>query len=158
MPSLLFICTANQFRSPIAAACLLKNIKNPPTKGHWIVESAGTWTKNGRRAPEITLKVASQLGLDGLDHHLSRQVDQKLLNGFDLIIVMEISQKEAICSEFPSVCGRLYTLSEIVDGIVYDISDPAYSGISSNDVGRELYMLIAKGNEKILQLAENLCK
>jgi protein-tyrosine phosphatase len=158
MPSILFVCTANQFRSPIATACLLKNIEKDHIEGEWIVQSAGTWTSDGHRAPEIALKVASQLGLDGLDNHRSRQINQKLLKDFDLIIVMEIGQKEAICSEFPFVCGRVYTLSEIVDGIAYDISDPAYFGISSSRVGHELFMLITKGKEKILQLAETLCK
>jgi protein-tyrosine phosphatase len=158
MPSVLFVCTANQFRSPIAAACLLKNIEQENKRRNWIVESAGTWTRDGLHAPAITLQIASQLGLDGLDHHLSRQIDQKLLNDFDLIIVMEIGQMEAICSEFPSVCGRLHMLSEIVDGIAYDIPDPANVDVNPNDVGHELNMLIMRGKDKILQLAETLGK
>jgi protein-tyrosine-phosphatase len=158
MPSILFVCTANQFRSPIAAACLLKNIDQENTDRKWIIESAGTWARAGLPVPDIALQIADQLGLDRLDSHLTRQIDQKLLNKFDLIIVMEIGHKEAICSEFPSVCGRLYLLSEIVDGFAYDIPDPAKSDISTNDIGRELYMLITKGKGKILRLAETLYK
>jgi protein-tyrosine-phosphatase len=158
MPSILFVCTANQFRSPIATACLLKHIRNPYTQGGWLAESAGTWARDGQPAPSITLRVARQLGLDGLDRHVSRQIDQGLLDRFDLIIVMEGGQKEAIGCEFPSVGGRLYMLSEIVDGIVYDIPDPAHLGNHADDVGHELYMLIIKGKEKILRVAENLSK
>ena len=125
MPSILFVCTANQFRSPIAAACLLKNIKQGGTEKDWIVESAGTWTKDGLGVPGATLQIAEQLGLDRLNRHHSRQINQKLLDDFDLIIVMEIGHKEAIRSEFPLVYGRVYMLSEIVDGYLYDIPDPA---------------------------------
>jgi len=156
LPSILFVCTANQFRSPIAAACLLKNIENENTGRKWIIESAGTWARAGLPAPAIALQVADQLGLDGLDRHLTRQIDQKLLTEFDLIIVMEIGHKEAICSEFPSVGGRVYLLPEIVDGISYDIPDPSDPGIDPGEIGRELDMLIAKGKDKILQLAERL--
>lgn len=158
MPSILFVCSANQFRSPIAAACLLKNIEQENADRKWIVESAGTWTRAGLPAPHITLQIANQLGLDGLDRHLTRQVDQKLLNEFDLIIVMEMGHKEAIYSEIPSVGGRLYLLSEIVEDISYDIPDPSDSSIDPNDIGREICMLITRGKGKILELAESIGK
>ena len=158
MPSVLFVCRANQFRSPIAAACLLKNIEPENTDSKWIVESAGTWTKAGLPAPDITLKIANQLGLNGLDRHLTRQIDRKLLNEFDLIIVMELGHKEALYSEFPAVGGRLHLLSELADGFAYDIPDPADSGINPNEIGREIFMLTVRGKEKILRLAETFCK
>lgn len=158
MPSILFVCTANQFRSPIAAACLLKNIEREGTRKDWIVESAGTWTKDGLGVPAVTLQISEQLGLSRLDRHRSRQINQKLLDDFDLIIVMEIGHKEAIRSEFPSVYGRVHMLSEIVDEVLYDIPDPANSNVNTRDIGHELYALITKGRGKILHLAETLSK
>ncbi len=158
MPTILFVCTANQFRSPLAAACLLKNIEQQKTESNWIVASAGTWAAAGLPAPDFTLRVAKQLELTGLDKHLTRQIDRELLNEFDLIIVMEVGHKEALCTEFPSVCNRLHLLSEIVDGFAYDIPDPATSDINPQDIGRELNMLITKGKEKILRLAATLHK
>ncbi len=158
MPSILFICTANQFRSPLAAACLLKTIEQQRTENNWIIESAGTWAATGLPAPDFTLQVAVQLELEGLDKHLTRQIDQSLLHEFDLIIVMGIGHKEAICTEFPSVCNQVHLLSEIVDGLAYDIPDPATSDINPQDIGRELNMLITKGKEKILSLAVKLHK
>ena len=158
MPSILFICTANQFRSPIAAACLRKHIEQQNTDAKWIIESAGTWTRDGMPAPKIALQVASQLGVERLDRHLTRQIDQHLLNRFDLIVVMETGHKEALCTEFPTVCTRLYLLAAIVDGLSYDIPDPADAGINPNEIGRDLDLLITKGKGKILQLAESLSK
>jgi protein-tyrosine phosphatase len=158
MPSVLFVCTANQFRSPIAAACLLKQIEGETLDQKWRVESAGTWAENGLSAPGIALQVAASLGLDGLESHLTRQVEGDLLDQFDLVIVMEMGHKEAIRIEFPSASQRLYLLSEIVDGIPYDIPDPAHSGVDPVDVGYEIYKMIAQGKDKILQLAESLCR
>jgi len=157
MPAILFVCTANQFRSPIAAASLLKNIEQENTGRKWIVESAGTWARTGLPAAEIALQIANRLGLQGLERHLSRQIDGELLHGFDLIIVMETGHKEAIGSEFPSVSSRLYLLSEIVDDISYDIPDPVHAGVDPQQVGPEIHRLISRGKEKILQLAESLC-
>lgn len=65
---------------------------------------------------------------------------------------------EAICSEFPAVRGRLHLFSELADGFAYDIPDPADSGINPNEVGREIFMLTSRGKEKILRMAETLCK
>jgi protein-tyrosine-phosphatase len=158
MPSVLFVCTANRFRSPIAAACFRQNLEKERPAEKWIVASAGTWTSDDIPAPKIAMQVARQLGLDGLNDHRTRQIDQKLLDQFDLIVTMEAGHKEAISTEFPSVCGRLYLLSEIVDGILYDIPDPAEVGVIPNQIGRELHMLIDRGTGKIRQLATSLSK
>src|SRR5512145_1322078 len=96
MPSILFICTANQFRSPLAAACLLNTIQATQPAGIWVVESAGTWTTGGMPAPELSKKIAGELGLPGLENHRTRQVDLELLSRFDLSIVMEAGHKEAL--------------------------------------------------------------
>ena len=158
MPSILFVCTANQFRSPIAAACLLHSIAGEGTVEKWIVGSAGTWAESGLPAPGFALKAASQLRLAGLDRHRTRSISQKILDDADLIVAMESGHKEAISIEFPAVRDRLYLLSEIADGIAYDIPDPANPRIDPNDVGQEIQFLITKGKTKILQMAESFSK
>jgi protein-tyrosine phosphatase len=156
MPSILFVCTANQFRSPLAAACFLKQAvpENHPKK--WRVESAGTWGKSGLGASAIALDVAASLGLDGLDLHRTRQIGPGLLARFDLVLVMEQGHKEAICAEFPSICRHVYLLSEVVDGFPYDIPDPGRPGVNPAEVGSLLSDLISRGKSKIQELAESL--
>ncbi len=158
MPSILFICTANQFRSPLAAACLLKTIQSAPIPGVWLVESAGTWTKDGIPAPELARGLARQLSLTDLENHRSRQVNLELLSRFDLSIVMEAGQKEALCIEFPSAKKRVMMLSEIVEGVQYDIPDPAAPGVDPNEVAAEIKVLIEEGAEKIIRLAKSLAE
>ena len=156
MPSVLFVCTANQFRSPIAAAFLFNFIHQVNTLEKWRLESAGTWTKPGLPASPLALQIGHRLSLGGLEGHITRQVNQKLLDQFDLILVMETGHLEAIASEFPNVFGRMMLLSEIVDGAPYSILDPADQGSDPDEVASELQMLIQKGGRKILKLAKTL--
>ena len=156
MPSILFVCTANQFRSPLAAACLQKIVEQEPYAKQWTIESAGTWTPARVPAPKLTLQIAKYFELSGVDKHLSRQIDRNLLNQFDLILVMEEGHKEAITSEFPSVRGRVFLLSEIVDDIPYDIPDPATTVADPRTVALEIRDLITRGKEKILARADAL--
>ena len=158
MPSILFVCTANQFRSPLAAACLLQAMAEERATETWIVESAGTWTKDNMPAAKITLRTARQIGVHGLHGHRTRQINQFLLHQYDLILVMGRGHKEAISIEFPFVRGRLYLLSEVVDDAVYDIADPGEGGADPHEIGRELSLLITGGKEKIIQLATSLSR
>jgi protein-tyrosine phosphatase len=156
MPSVLFVCTANQFRSPLAAACFLDCLDQDPAPGTWRVESAGTWTISDLPAAPPAVKAAERLGLSGLDAHRTRLVDQALLEQFDLILVMEIGHLEAITIEFPSVCGRLNLLSQVVDGLTYSILDPADYRKGPQELASELQALIERGMNKILDLARSL--
>jgi len=156
MPSILFICKANQFRSPLAAAFLLKLIGSDHRTDEWSVGSAGTWTEPGLPAASLAIKIANRLDLPGLDGHRTRLVSQELLEGYDLILMMETGQLEAIASEFHAVFGRSMLLSEVVDGIPYDIPDPVDLRNDPDEVASELQMLIEKGGNKILKLAESL--
>jgi protein-tyrosine-phosphatase len=149
----MFVCTANQFRSPIAALCFSTIIRKEMDGDEWIVGSAGTWTEAGLPAPPIAIRVARTLGVGELEGHKTRQIDQDLLDQYDLIIVMEVHHKEAILSEFPAVAGRLYMLSELATSIAYDVPDPALPGIDPEDSGRELINLIRRGKKKIIELA-----
>lgn len=47
MPSVLFACTANRFRSPIAAARFSHCLQNEVDVQDWRVGSAGTWAEPG---------------------------------------------------------------------------------------------------------------
>lgn len=158
MPSILFVCTANQFRSPLAAACLLRAMGDEHAAEPWIVESAVTWARESMPAAWIAVEAARKLGVDGLRVHRTRQISSEMLNRFDLVIVMERRHKEAIASEYPSIRGRLFLLSELVDSATYDTPDPGRRGSDPNDIGRELALLITKGKNKILHLAASLSR
>jgi protein-tyrosine phosphatase len=154
MPSVLFVCRANQFRSPLASAFLLRQIGSDHRSKDWSVGSAGTWTKPGLPAASVAIRIADRLDLPGLNDHRTRQVNLELLEDYDLILTMERGQLEALASEFPALLGRLMLLSEVADGLPYDIPDPVDLITDPEEVASELKMLIEKGGDKIFHLAE----
>ena len=149
MPSLLFVCTANQFRSPIAAACFSRKMTELGWKREWIVSSAGVWTTNGKPALPEAEEVARKLGFS-LEGHLSTAVTPALVSVNDLIMVMEKGQKEALQNEFSVFRSRIFLLSEVAEGTNYDIPDPTSEGLERClEVGTQISNLIEKGFYRI---------
>lgn len=157
MPSILFVCTGNLYRSPLAAARFRQKLREGRRSHSWIVESAGTWTEPGLPIPPEVLLVPEVRRMD-LERHITRQVNSDLLAGYDLILVMEKGHKEALRIEFPQVAGRLHLLSELVDGLAYDIQDPLRSGQALCEVAAEMFRLIDRGYQKICESASTLHK
>jgi protein-tyrosine phosphatase len=132
MPSILFVCTANQFRSPIAAACFSQRLSASATSGTWKVTSAGTWAASNLPAHPQALRSAAKLGLD-LSNHLTAEVNYGLLKDNDLIVVMEKQHKEALEIEFPSTIGKIVLLGEIGQIPDGEIPDPAKEQFTNSD-------------------------
>jgi protein-tyrosine phosphatase len=153
MPSILFVCFANRFRSPLAAAFFCQCLEKVADRESWSVGSAGTWAENGLPAASDAIQDASGWGLD-VRPHRSRQVDANILSQNDMILVMEAGQKEALRTEFPKELKKIYLLSEVADGAAYDIPDPFGAvGISHQEVATELFALITRGFSNIYHLA-----
>lgn len=156
MPSVLFVCTGNQFRSPIAAAAFLKRLNDKGNAAGWRVSSAGIWTAAGQPPLPEAIRAATLCGLL-LEGHTTRLVEASILSASDLILVMESGQKEAILIEFPNLLGRVFLLSEVVEGVTYDISNPLASDEnSSEEIAREVRNLVWNGYHKICELARRL--
>ncbi len=152
MPSVLFVCTANQYRSPVAAALFESMLSSERCSGTWIVNSAGTWTTPGLPLSPLAKRLARECGLI-LEGHHTRLVSESLLFHADLILVMEAGHREALLTEFPSIAQRVFLLSEVVDGVEYDIPDPAASYEHAEAILQELCRLIERGFPQILRLA-----
>jgi protein-tyrosine-phosphatase len=155
MPSVLFVCTANRFRSPLAAALFEMTLRTRAIPGAWMVSSAGTWVLNGQPALPSVCEAARAYGLD-LSAHRSTRVSGLLLSRFDLVLVMEAGQKEALRSEFPSLYEQIYLLSGIVEQHPYDIPDTTGSFRDIMEVSTVLDELIRRGIKSICVLATYL--
>jgi len=83
MPNVLFVCMANQFRSPLAAALFEKNLKDENASAGWMVSSAGTWVEQESGAHPAAIHAAKNLGLD-LSGHKSREVSADMIAAADL--------------------------------------------------------------------------
>jgi protein-tyrosine phosphatase len=140
--SVLFVCTANRFRSPIAEAVFRKLLQEKGIEKNWIIGSAGSWTEEGLPPLPSAVWMFEQLGLD-LSHHHSKLINQDLISKHDLILVMEKSQKEALQMEYPKMRKKIFILTELSNGPVYDIPDPIQNHEETCfDVAQELIFLI----------------
>ena len=155
MKSVLFVCTANRYRSPFAEAVFQQLLKNDGKEDEWSVGSAGTWTETGLPVIQRVFQQAQGIGLDLGKHH-SIEVNRKILSEYVLIVVMEVGHKEALCVEFPEMRERIFLLSEIVDNIIYDIPDPAKAMEDADEIINELYALVQRGYASICALVDEM--
>lgn len=105
----LFVCSGNAFRSPVAEA-LLKKFK-PVIDG----DSAGT-----HPAIPVSEDARRYLAREGAEQYLKRApegLDEKELSGYDLIVAMEPIHKDAVLSKCPECEGRI---------VVWNIEDPYF--------------------------------
>lgn len=150
MHSVLFVCTMNVCRSPIAMALLQHRVRKKA--GEWRIESAGTWASEGLPAATKARQVLAERGID-LNSHRSRQVSGEMLQDFRLIITMEAGHKEALSIEFRELAGRVRMLTEIA-GTYGDVADPiGGSLLDFKDAIQEIDRLLEKGFARIEALA-----
>ncbi len=158
MPSILFVCTGNQIRSPLAAAVFKEAINNTQENiEQWQVDSAGTWAKADYPPNAVLSQWALSQGID-LRAHKTKRVSEELLSGADLILVMEAGHKEALRYEFPSVAERVFLLLEI-EGPGYGIPDPqGKEPAVLLQVSKEIVEIITKQADQICEKAEALSR
>lgn len=156
MPSVLFVCTANRFRSPLAAAWFQRRLDQDAGAKGWSVGSAGTWTEPGQPVIPSANWARDHFGVD-LSAHRSRRISAELFTHYDLILVMENNHREALLTEFPETKGQLFLLSEVAAGQAYDVPDPVVkSGDTFQDIAAELRDLVDNGYAGICRLARQL--
>jgi protein-tyrosine phosphatase len=155
----LFVCSANRFRSVIASACFKDLVEKKKPDGNWEVSSAGTWAIEGLPPLSQAISIAAKLGLN-IDQVRSREVDANLLQDADLVIVMSNGQKEALTLDFPQEKDRIFLCSEVCENQAYSIPDPVEDVIDQTpeELGEEICRLVNKGFDEICELAVNLHK
>lgn len=150
MHSVLFVCTANQCRSPMAEGLLRLRVGDDNVD--WRIESAGTWALEGTPATPHAITALKERGYD-LDGHRSRLVNLQLLQPFALILTMERGHKEALRIEFPEIASRVYLLSEMI-GKVFNIDDPVGSPLKEyRATAQEIDQILDQGFTHIERLS-----
>lgn len=124
MPHILFICTANICRSPVAEGILRQRLEADGLDD-FTVSSAGTWAQLRRGAASTSIKLLAEQGID-ISPHRAREVTRELIEEADLILCMESGHAEALRVEFPEAVERIFLLSEMSDSN-HNVEDP-YGG------------------------------
>ncbi|WP_430790183.1 low molecular weight protein arginine phosphatase [Virgibacillus flavescens] len=104
--NILFICTGNTCRSPMAEALLTHKLP------HSNVKSAGIFAGEGQQANQTALDALKEKNIT-LDHR-SKSVTDELLDWADLILTMTTQHKQSLILQHPDFQDKYFTLKEYV--------------------------------------------
>jgi len=153
MPTVLFVCTANMCRSPMAEVLFKDLLEDRGLQAGWRVQSAGVHATDGQPATELTRQVAAERGLDLSAHH-SKPANAARLAGADLVLVMEPAHREFLIEAFPRFADRVHLLTEVAgeDG---PVEDPVGTNLENyRETADRLTALLTKGFRRIHELAQ----
>ena len=120
---ILFVCSGNTCRSPLAEAIARRLVEETGTDGV-DVSSAGTFALEGGCASSGSLEVARENGLD-LESFTTRRLTSKLLERADLVLVMEPGHRSGVLGLSPVADTKTKLLGELAgfqgpDAVVAD--------------------------------------
>jgi protein-tyrosine phosphatase len=122
--NVLFVCKGNVCRSPLAEAYFLEKARKEGLV--MTVRSAGIETTPGKPAHALAQAVARHHGIS-LERHLTTLLFQDLMQRSDLVLVMEVAQKDRVAKLYPREKHKIFVLGQFCTRGALDIDDP-YSG------------------------------
>lgn len=118
MKRIIFVCTGNTCRSPMAELILKNKFKEKGVKGIR-VSSAGLSATENHKISKNSLHALKKYGIKGYAFR-SKQLTKEMIMKADLILTMTKSQKESILSYFPK--SKTLCICDVTGK--GDISDP----------------------------------
>lgn len=115
----LFVCTGNTCRSPMAEALLRAAL---PRVSPWRVISAGLAAHPGNPASDAAVSAIAEVGGD-LRSHRSQPVTSRLVLEASAVVAMTEAHAQQLLARYPSVCDKLFLLRS------FDPDSPSRSNV-----------------------------
>jgi len=141
--NILFVCTGNTCRSPMAAGLMNKEAikRNLDIR----IESAGIFAQEGENASTEAIIAMHEYGVDLTGHH-SQMINEELIEKSDLILTMTPAHKMV----FNNVASdKTFTVGEFA-GLDFDIEDPFGGDVE------DYLKTAAQLEEAVLKIAERI--
>lgn len=134
-PLVMFVCTANICRSPIAEKLFAKMIRE---QGLNLDTDSSGLLEGGHMISLSSMQLLMQNGMLEAQEHVSKQITPQMVAKSWLVITMEERQRDFLRAANPQAAHKILTLNEIT-GFDGDIEDPHGSAL---DFYRDTYALI----------------
>lgn len=149
---IIFVCTGNSCRSPMAKAYLEKRLKELGKEGIEVSCAGTAHFMAGGQATDYAKEVLKEEGVDISDHR-ARVITDADLKGSDLIFVMENRHRLYLIAKYPKAADRIYLLKEFkkIGNLEIskepDIPDPIGKDL---DFYKKVFSIIKESTERIL--------
>ena len=141
-PTILFMCTGNICRSPMAEYLFNDYAK----KMHLPYRSkSGGLLETGSLISVNSMRLLAERGINAQEHY-SRKINPEMMNESWLVLTMEEKQRDYIKQNFPEGAHKVFTLREYV-GDEGDIEDPYGMQI---EYYRETFLIIDENLQKLI--------
>lgn len=123
MKTILFLCTGNVCRSPMAEGLFRHAVKG---RGEFRVMSAGLGAMDGQPPTHFSVQAMREIGID-ISHQRSRALTAEMVRSADYIFGMAHSHVDTVALLYPQQAEKTFLLREFDDTLEpyeKDISDP----------------------------------
>lgn len=151
MKNIVFVCTGNTCRSPMAEVLFRSILECEGYDNEFTCSSAGVYAFEGDCASYEAVQAMKKFGLDISDHY-AKTINFDMIKNAYIILTMTREHKRMILEVYPEAADKLFTLKEYAGYTEdeWDISDPfGYNEEIYNACAEELETVLLKILDKL---------